>query len=58
MFTIFIYFIVSAILCLVVIGFFLFIALVLFMFVASIIATVKACQGQMYRYPITIRMIA
>ena len=56
--TIFIYFIVSAVLCLVVIGFVLFVALIIFMFVTSIIATVKASQGQMYHYPITIRMIA
>ncbi len=55
--TIFIYFIISLILCLVVIGIVLVIALVIFMFVASIIATVKASQGQMYRYPMTIRMI-
>jgi len=55
--TLFIYFIISAILCLVGIGIVLIIALLIFMFVASIIATVKASQGQMYRYPMTIRMI-
>ncbi len=55
--TILIYLIISAILCLVVIGVVLIIALVIFMFVASIIATVKASQGQMYRYPMTLRMI-
>jgi uncharacterized Tic20 family protein len=55
--TLFIYFIIALILCLVFIGFVLFFALILFMFVASLIATVKASQGEMYRYPMTIRMI-
>ena len=55
--TIVIYLIVSFALCLVFIGFVLLIALAIFVFVASIIATVKASEGQLYRYPMTIRMI-
>ncbi len=55
--TLFIYFLVSGLLCLILIGFVLVTALVIFMFVASIIATVKASQGQLYRYPMTIRMV-
>jgi uncharacterized Tic20 family protein len=52
-----IYLIVSFALCLVFIGFVLLIALAIFAFVASIIATVKACEGQLYRYPMTVRII-
>ena len=56
--TMFIYFILAVILCLIFIGFILIFALVIFLFVASIIATVQASQGHRYRYPLTIRMIS
>ena len=52
-----IYFLVSALLSLVAIGFILMIALVVFDVVMVIIATVKANKGEKYRYPLTIRFI-
>ncbi|MHB1768698.1 MAG: DUF4870 domain-containing protein [Phycisphaerae bacterium] len=55
--TIIIYILISFVLCLVFIGFVLLIALAIFAFVTSILATVKASEGKLYRYPMTIRMI-
>ncbi len=52
-----IYMIVSALLMLVVIGFFLFIGIAIFGFVVMIIAAIKAANGERYRYPLTIRFI-
>ncbi len=53
-----IYMIVSALLMLVIIGFFLFIGIGIFGFVVMIIAAVKAANGERYRYPLTIRFIS
>ena len=39
------------------IGFFMLIAVGIFSFVMSIIAAVKAANGEPYRYPLTIRMV-
>jgi uncharacterized Tic20 family protein len=52
-----IYLIVSAILILVIIGIVLFIALLIADLVLVIIATVKANNGECYRYPMTIRFL-
>lgn len=52
-----IYGIVSALLILVVVGIFLLIALVVFELVMIIIASVKASNGEYFRYPLTIRII-
>jgi uncharacterized Tic20 family protein len=52
-----IYFIVSAILMVIVIGFLLMIAVAVADIVFVIIASVKASNGQPYRYPLTIRFL-
>lgn len=52
-----IYGVISAILCLVIIGFFLLLAIVVADFILVIIATVKASKGEAYKYPFTIRLI-
>lgn len=52
-----IYFILSAILTLIIIGFVLLIGVAIFDIVMVIIASVKANSGQRYRYPLTIRFI-
>jgi len=52
-----IYLVISVILMLVVIGFFLFFALAIFGLVVNIIAAVKAANGDWYRYPIIIRFV-
>ncbi len=52
-----IYFLVSAILIMVFIGILLVFAVVIFHLVFTIIATVKASQGEAYRYPMCIRLI-
>ena len=52
-----IYAIISGILVIVVIGIFLLIALGIFVIVMVIIATIRANEGQKYRYPMTIRII-
>ncbi len=49
--------VVCAVLCLVVIGFFLLIALFVLWLVFVIMATVNASNGVAYRYPMTIRFI-
>ncbi|CAM4369149.1 DUF4870 domain-containing protein [Paenibacillus alkaliterrae] len=50
-----IYGIVSAILMLVIIGFVTAIALLIFWIVFTIIASIRASEGNSYRYPLTIR---
>ena len=55
--TMFIAAIVSGILTLVVIGFFLLIAVGIVMVVFPIIASIKASNGEHFRYPFTIRFI-
>jgi uncharacterized protein len=52
-----IYGIISAFLCLIIIGFLLLLALGIFQIVMIIIASVKASNGEDYRYPLTIRFI-
>jgi len=52
-----IYFSVAAILALIVIGFVLMIGLAIFDIVMIIIASVKANQGEKFRYPLCIRFI-
>ena len=52
-----IYDVIAAILCIVLIGFPILIALWVLNTVLVIIASVKASQGEFYRYPFTIRLI-
>ncbi len=52
-----IYAIISAILIVVVLGIFLLIAIVIFEVVMIIIASIKANEGLVYRYPLTIRFL-
>jgi uncharacterized Tic20 family protein len=52
-----IYSFVAGILCLVVIGFVLLPAIGIFALVVIILATMKAYNGEMYRYPLTLRLI-
>lgn len=52
-----IYVFASIILSLLIIGIFLLIAVVIFDLVATIIAAIKANEGNYYRYPMTIRFI-
>ena len=52
-----IYAIISAILCLVLIGFVALFALFIFDVVITIIAAIKSNEGVAYRYPLTIRFI-
>ncbi|MHB8147522.1 MAG: DUF4870 domain-containing protein [Vulcanimicrobiaceae bacterium] len=49
--------IVSAILILVLVGFFMLWAIGIIILVCSIIAAVKANQGQLFNYPLTFRMV-
>ncbi len=53
-----IYLVVSAILALVLIGFVLMAAVGVFALVVIILATVKAANGEEYRYPLCIRMVS
>jgi uncharacterized Tic20 family protein len=53
-----IYFIISAILMFVIIGFLLMAALLIFDIIVIIIATIKANEGVQYRYPLSIRFIS
>jgi uncharacterized protein len=48
---------VAAVLCFVIIGIPLLIAIVIFSIVMTIIAAIKANGGESYRYPLTIRLI-
>ena len=52
-----IYFIISGILCIILIGIPIFIGLVIFGFIITIIAAISANDGTPYRYPINIRFI-
>jgi uncharacterized Tic20 family protein len=52
-----IYSVISAILVFVAVGIFLLIALALFDVIAVIIATIRASDGEYFRYPLTIRFI-
>ncbi|MCC6726246.1 MAG: DUF4870 domain-containing protein [Saprospiraceae bacterium] len=52
-----IYAMASGILMIVIIGFFLLIAIVILAVVLAIVATVKASEGNFYKYPFTIRLI-
>ena len=56
--SILVYGIVSAVLVLVLIGFFLLIAVGLLWLVCTIMAAVKTANGEDYRYPLTIRMVS
>jgi uncharacterized Tic20 family protein len=55
--TMMIYGLVSAVLCLVIIGFLLLFALLIMDLVCVIMASVKANNGMSYRYPLTIRFL-
>ncbi len=52
-----IYFIAATILVFLVVGIFLIIPLFIFDIVVSIVAAIKAGQGESYRYPLTIRFL-
>jgi len=52
-----IYYIISAILIIVIIGIVLLVILALFSLVMTIIAMMKANNGERYRYPLTIRLV-
>jgi uncharacterized Tic20 family protein len=52
-----IYFVVSGILCLILIGFLFLLALLVIDLIFTIMAAVKASNGIAYRYPLTIRFI-
>ena len=53
-----IYLVVSAILALVLIGFVLMAAVGVFALVVIILATIKAANGEDYRYPLTLRFVS
>ncbi len=52
-----IYMAVAAVLMLVIIGFFLMIGIAVAAIVLVVIAAVKASNGELYRYPLTIRLV-
>ena len=52
-----IYFIISGILCIILIGIPILIGLVIFSFIITIIAAISANDGKDYRYPINLRLI-
>ncbi len=52
------YAIISGILCLILIGFVMLLALFVFDIIITIIAAIKANEGNAYRYPLTIRFIS
>lgn len=52
-----IYMVVAAVLMLVIVGFFLMIGIAIGSIVLVVIASVKASNGELYRYPLTIRLI-
>jgi uncharacterized Tic20 family protein len=52
-----IYSIISFVLVLILIGFFMLIGIAIFAFIAAIVAAVKASNGELYRYPLTIRLV-
>lgn len=53
-----IYAFVSAILVLLFVGILMLIALGILVLVASILAAIKASNGELYRYPLTIRLVS
>ncbi len=53
-----IYVIVGIVLCLIIIGVFVLIALGIMALVFAILATVKASEGGFYKYPLTIRFVS
>ena len=55
--SIFIYALISVVLIWIVIGFFLMIAVTIFNLIFVIVATIKANNGEYFRYPMTIRLI-
>jgi uncharacterized Tic20 family protein len=48
---------IAAVLCLVVIGFFLLVALHFLNLVLVIVASIQASEGKLYRYPLNLRLI-
>ncbi len=52
-----IYFVLSVVMVFIVVGFFLLFALGVFSIITTLMATVAASSGKMYRYPLTIRLI-
>lgn len=52
-----IYAVVAGVLAFVLIGFVLLFALAVFQFVFMVIASVRASQGEVYRYPLTLRLL-
>jgi uncharacterized Tic20 family protein len=52
-----IYSIISGILCLIVIGFFLLVILHILNVVLVIVASIQASEGKLYRYPLNLRLI-
>jgi uncharacterized Tic20 family protein len=55
--SIMIYFAVAGVLCIILIGFVLLPIIGIFALVVIIVATIKAYKGEMYRYPLTLRLI-
>jgi uncharacterized Tic20 family protein len=53
-----IYSLISGVLCLILIGFFLLAILHLLNLVLVIVASIQASEGKLYRYPLTIRLIS
>jgi len=52
-----IYFIISGILCIILIGIPIVIGLIIFDFIITIVAAISANDGKYYRYPINLRLI-
>jgi uncharacterized protein len=52
-----IYNVIAAVLCLLVIGFFLLVALHFLNLVLVIVASIQASEGKLYRYPLNLRLI-
>src|SRR5438132_5240895 len=52
-----IYGVISGILCLIIVGFFLLVLLHILNVVLVIVASIQASEGKLYRYPLTIRLI-
>ena len=52
-----IYFIISGILCIILIGIPILIGLIIFDFIITIVAAISANDGQYYRYPINLKLI-
>lgn len=55
--SIMIYSLVAGILCIVVIGFILLIAIGVYSLIVGIMATIKGFQGEFYKYPLIIRLV-